>query len=71
MEEKEIRFDCPNCGETVTYVPGRRGPWFPFCSERCKMVDLGKWFDEDHRIEDSLDPTAGQPRPPAGQDGDR
>jgi hypothetical protein len=25
-------------------------PFFPFCSERCKMVDLGAWLDEAHRI---------------------
>lgn len=25
-------------------------PFFPFCSERCKLVDLGKWFEEEHRI---------------------
>lgn len=24
--------------------------WFPFCSERCKLVDLGGWLDEDFRI---------------------
>ncbi len=25
-------------------------PWRPFCSERCKMVDLGRWAMEDYRI---------------------
>jgi hypothetical protein len=63
MQDREIQFDCPTCGDTVTYVPGNRGEWFPFCSERCKLVDLGKWFEEEHRIEEPLDPTAGQPRP--------
>jgi endogenous inhibitor of DNA gyrase (YacG/DUF329 family) len=24
--------------------------WRPFCSERCKLVDLGSWLDESHRI---------------------
>lgn len=25
-------------------------PWRPFCSERCKSVDLGGWLQESHRI---------------------
>lgn len=25
-------------------------PWFPFCSERCKLVDLGRWLGEAYRI---------------------
>jgi endogenous inhibitor of DNA gyrase (YacG/DUF329 family) len=24
--------------------------WRPFCSERCKLIDLGAWFDESNRI---------------------
>jgi len=24
--------------------------WRPFCSERCKLIDLGTWFDESNRI---------------------
>jgi endogenous inhibitor of DNA gyrase (YacG/DUF329 family) len=24
--------------------------WFPFCSERCKLVDLGKWLGEEYRV---------------------
>jgi len=23
---------------------------FPFCSPRCKLVDLGKWLNEDYRV---------------------
>jgi endogenous inhibitor of DNA gyrase (YacG/DUF329 family) len=25
-------------------------PYRPFCSERCKLIDLGAWADESHRI---------------------
>ena len=40
---------CPNCGgKPATAEEGRR--FFPFCSERCKMADLGHWFSEDYRI---------------------
>ncbi|MFT4692814.1 MAG: DNA gyrase inhibitor YacG [Verrucomicrobiia bacterium] len=46
-------LNCPQCKQ--------RGRWFaaewgPFCSERCKMVDLGKWLDEDHKIAEPLRP---------------
>jgi len=26
-------------------------PWRPFCSEKCKLIDLGKWVSEEYRIE--------------------
>jgi hypothetical protein len=30
------------------------GPWGPFCGERCKLVDLGKWLGEEHVIAEPL-----------------
>ena len=39
---------CPNCGTLVEW--SEEQPWRPFCSERCKLVDLGTWFDERNRI---------------------
>jgi endogenous inhibitor of DNA gyrase (YacG/DUF329 family) len=33
--------DCPACGRKVEFVPSSR--WRPFCSERCRVVDLGAW----------------------------
>lgn len=38
---------CPYC-KAVTAWDGN--PWRPFCSERCKMVDLGMWSMEQYRI---------------------
>jgi endogenous inhibitor of DNA gyrase (YacG/DUF329 family) len=29
--------------------------WQPFCSERCKMTDLGRWLQGDYRISDPVD----------------
>jgi endogenous inhibitor of DNA gyrase (YacG/DUF329 family) len=26
--------------------------WRPFCSERCKLADLGRWLSEDYRVPD-------------------
>jgi endogenous inhibitor of DNA gyrase (YacG/DUF329 family) len=39
---------CPSCGKLVQWTPDE--PWRPFCSERCKLIDLGTWFDEGNRI---------------------
>ena len=44
---------CPICK--------KRGDWFaekygPFCSRRCRLIDLGKWFGEEHAISEPLRP---------------
>ncbi len=39
---------CPVCGATVEWSP--RSRWRPFCSERCKTIDLGDWAAERHAI---------------------
>ena len=47
------RVACPTCKRVVRIPAERSGklpPFFPFCSERCKMIDLGAWFDADYRI---------------------
>jgi hypothetical protein len=38
---------CPICGEPR---PRADNPYLPFCSERCQLVDLGRWLNEDYRI---------------------
>ena len=40
--------NCPTCGAPVEWTEEQR--WRPFCSERCKLIDLGSWFDESNRI---------------------
>lgn len=41
---------CPICGKPAARrVPGQRGT-FPFCSERCRQVDLGRWFTESYAV---------------------
>ena len=39
---------CPKCKLLTTW---EENAWRPFCSERCKMADLGGWFSEDYVIE--------------------
>lgn len=51
MQPRELRIACPTCGKEVVRSPKRKAPFFPFCSERCKLIDLGKWFEEEHRID--------------------
>lgn len=44
-------------------------PSFPFCSERCRLIDLGRWIDEAYAIPASpldLDPEDAEP--PASSD---
>jgi endogenous inhibitor of DNA gyrase (YacG/DUF329 family) len=35
--------------------------FFPFCSERCRLVDLGAWFDADYRIPSKPDEQEDEP----------
>ena len=42
------KVPCPRCGALAPYAP--ENPWRPFCSERCKVIDLGGWFDETNAI---------------------
>ena len=41
---------CPTCDKPVSKAASERPECFPFCSERCKLIDLGKWFNEEYRI---------------------
>ena len=38
---------CPTCGKKTAY---RKNPFRPFCSERCKLIDLGKWVSGVYRL---------------------
>ena len=40
-------FPCPRCKKPVQWT---NNPFRPFCSERCKMIDLGAWANEDYRV---------------------
>ncbi len=44
-----MQVKCPTCGKATEYTP--KNPWRPFCSERCKLIDLGAWASEDYVIE--------------------
>ena len=40
---------CPTCGKVVKWEAASK--WRPFCSERCRLIDLGEWASESHRIQ--------------------
>ena len=39
---------CPQCSKDVPWQDDQQ--WKPFCSERCKLIDLGEWASEGHKI---------------------
>ena len=48
-------YECPICQKHITVTAKEEAPYRPFCSERCKMVDLGRWFDGTYRVTESPD----------------
>ncbi|WP_333687732.1 DNA gyrase inhibitor YacG [Methylococcus capsulatus] len=53
---------CPRCGKPVPWNEAQR--FRPFCSERCRLIDLGSWANEDYAI-------PGEPIDPAEPSEDR
>lgn len=53
MAAKKSELKCPICGKDSDFFSEPIGP---FCSNRCKLVDLGKWLGEDYRISEPLRP---------------
>jgi len=46
---------CPHCNKKDTWK--KENPFKPFCSERCKLIDLGAWASEDYKV-----PTEDKPQ---------
>lgn len=45
-----MKVKCPTCDKEVAWTA--ESAYRPFCSERCKLIDLGDWATENHRIAD-------------------
>jgi uncharacterized protein len=60
-----IRGKCPICSKPYEIATLDDLPSFPFCTERCRMIDLGRWIDGKYVI-------PGPPESPAaaGEEGD-
>jgi len=44
--KRSPKLRCPICKKAVK----RTNPDFPFCSDRCRIIDLGKWASGDYKI---------------------
>ena len=51
-QKKMSKIKCRSCGKELFYTSISDIPTFPFCSERCKLTDLGSWFDGERRIDE-------------------
>lgn len=62
MNEKQAQtvVPCPRCGAPVAWTAENR--YRPFCSERCRKIDLGAWAAGEYRV-----PAVEQPEPPGAQ----
>ena len=45
-----IKVRCPICQQTMHGQSTKEWPHFPFCSQRCRLIDLGRWLGEGYRI---------------------
>jgi endogenous inhibitor of DNA gyrase (YacG/DUF329 family) len=51
-ERAALKVKCPVCGRPVEWTAAY--PFRPFCSERCKLIDLGAWAAEENRISEDV-----------------
>ncbi|HXK61908.1 MAG TPA: DNA gyrase inhibitor YacG [Acidobacteriota bacterium] len=40
------KIHCPSCQKEVS----RDNPYLPFCSDRCRLLDLGRWLNNEYQI---------------------
>jgi endogenous inhibitor of DNA gyrase (YacG/DUF329 family) len=48
-----MKHRCPICKKIVSASPNKQAEeakLFPFCSQRCKLIDLGAWLDAEYKI---------------------
>jgi len=68
-----MRVICPTCRRRIDWA---NAPHRPFCSERCRLIDLGGWLSERHAIPGepaaiALAPEASTAAPPPPEDPQR
>ncbi len=54
VEIKPRLVACPNCKKLSEYSTSNA--FRPFCSQRCKLIDLGDWANENYKIPDNKPP---------------
>jgi endogenous inhibitor of DNA gyrase (YacG/DUF329 family) len=55
------KLRCPICDRVLEGQTPAAGPDFPFCSPRCRLIDLGRWLREDYRIPGRAEGTIAAP----------
>ena len=50
-----IKVRCPICDQVMQGQRPAEWPDFPFCSARCRLIDLGRWLGENYRIAPATD----------------
>jgi len=43
-----VQVKCPTCGRLIDWTP--QASYRPFCSERCRLIDLGAWLSEQRGV---------------------
>ena len=51
-KNKNLKIKCPKCKKVFKYYDSE---FRPFCTEKCKMIDLGKWMSEEYSISSPID----------------
>lgn len=46
--QEPLKLQCPTCKKEILWTDDY--PFRPFCSDRCRLIDLGEWASEGHRI---------------------
>jgi endogenous inhibitor of DNA gyrase (YacG/DUF329 family) len=52
---------CPVCDRLIDTVKEGERSFVPFCSERCRLIDLGRWLGEGYSVAIEADPEAAEP----------
>jgi len=64
-----IRVQCPICSKRFEIAKLADLPSFPFCSERCRLIDLGRWIDGAYSLPaQATGPPAEEPDEPAADE---
>ena len=50
IKDKFMIIECAKCRKPMEFQHTKELPYFPFCSKQCKLIDLGRWLDESHKL---------------------
>ena len=61
-----VRVRCPTCKREIAWSD--EFPHRPFCSDRCRLIDLGAWLTEQHKIPDEAGTAEDQLHPDSAEE---